>query len=263
MTVCLQADATARSFSAAADTYQRWAVPQSQSAARLVELLPPEADWRLVLDAGCGTGVLLGHLVERFPAASLVGVDIAPGMIESCRQTLGGSPRLSLVVADLEEFRHKQPFDLVASNFCLQWLPDTARSIARLGRLLRPAGLLAAAVPVHGSLVELAHSYRTVTGNDMPGLDFAPREAYLAAVVCAGLRVIQHEDVALTTWFDSPFDVLRHFQATGTTFRHQPGYQPCSVPQTRRLASRYQAEYADAGGRVPLTYRILYLLAER
>lgn len=251
----------ARSFTAAADDYERWAEPQRIGAVRLAALLPPSAEVRSVLDVGCGTGMLLRLLNARYPGASLRGVDVAPGMIEACQRQCASLAGLALTVYDIESFTSASRFDLIASSFCLQWLRQRAATIGRLCSLLQPAGMFAAAVPVAGSLTELSESYHAAIGTEMPGLDFAPSEAYLHALREAGLT-IQHAAVELVgTWFEGSMDVLRYFQATGVLFRHQPGYRPRSVPEIRRLTRYYNTTYANAAGRVPVTYRVLYVVA--
>lgn len=256
------ADAVAENFSAAAASYDRWAAPQRLSAQRLAAMIPADPTPRRILDAGCGTGALVQQLHQRFPRASLVGVDLAAGMIDACRQSLAHIPDLTLVVADLAGYEPSHRFDLIASNFSLHWLPNPADAIRRFRALLDPAGLIALAVPVEGSLAELAQSYRDATRREMPGTVMLSADTYLHALDRAGLRSLHCEITPLVARFSSGLDVLRYFRATGTTLRHQPGYRPHSAAHTRRLTRRYEQLFADPSGRVPLTFSVLYLLAE-
>ena len=263
MAVRPHASGIARSFTAAAADYDRWAEPQRLGAERLAALLPSSALVRSILDVGCGTGLLLRLLHQRFPDASLAGVDVAPGMIEACRRQCSVMAGLSLTVSDIEEFDSPSRYDLIASSFCLQWLRHREATIGRLCHLLRPAGIFAAAIPVSGSLAELAESYRRAIGSEMPGLDFVAPDTYLHALEHAGLTIQRAEVSDLGTWFHRGIEVLRYFQATGAQFRHQPGYRPRSVPEIRRLIRQYETAYADSTGRIPVTYQVLYLQAVR
>jgi malonyl-CoA O-methyltransferase len=252
----------ARGFSAAAGSYDRWAAPQRLAAERLAGLIPAPSDPRSILDAGCGTGALLRLLYDRFPRASLTGIDVADGMIEACRRSFAGIDRLSFITADVADFAPPCPFDLIASNFCLHWTADPAQAIVRLGGMFAPKGLLALAVPVEGSLPELAESYRRAIGVEMGGPPMLAPGVYLDAIDRAGLGLLRHEVGPLRAWFESGLDVLRHFRATGTTLRHLPGHRPRSAAQTRRLVRHYERRFADSAGRVPLTFRVLYVVAQ-
>jgi malonyl-CoA O-methyltransferase len=262
MIVRPQSNAVARSFSAAAGCYERYSPAQREAAGRLIDLLPELPEARSVLDAGCGTGMLLRLLCQRYDRAAVLGVDVAPGMIEACRVRCPDLGRVSLAVADIEQWEPEERFDLIASSFCFQWLRDRSRTLGRLFRMLSPDGVLAAAVPVRGSLPELAESYRAAVGCKVPGLDWAEPEEWLDAIGQTSVCPLRVEVEPVQGWFDSGLDVLRHFHSTGTTFRDQPGYRPASVPAMRRMAAFYERSFAVAG-RVPVTYRVLYLTARR
>jgi SAM-dependent methyltransferase len=97
---------------------------------------------RRVLDAGCGTGYLSRQLARA--GAQVVGVDIAPGMVDLARtkaaaQGLSIEHRVdsasSLVsVAD-------QSVDAVVSNYVLMDLPDLEGAARAIARVLAPGGV--------------------------------------------------------------------------------------------------------------------------
>jgi trans-aconitate 2-methyltransferase len=58
-------------------------------------------------------------------------------------------PGLNFVEADIADFRGDQEWDLVFSNAALQWLPEHARLLTRLGAALAPGGQLAIQVPAN------------------------------------------------------------------------------------------------------------------
>ena len=59
-------------------------------------LAQPTRRQRRILDVGCGTGLLLMLLADRFPEAELVGVDSSPDMLAQARQTLRKRPHIQL-----------------------------------------------------------------------------------------------------------------------------------------------------------------------
>ncbi|MFI4913581.1 MAG: bifunctional 2-polyprenyl-6-hydroxyphenol methylase/3-demethylubiquinol 3-O-methyltransferase UbiG [Steroidobacterales bacterium] len=98
---------------------------------------------RRVLDVGCGGGLLTEALARR--GAQVVGVDLAPAMIEIARlhaseSALAIDYRLSsaeaLVATDAGGF------DVITCMELLEHVPDPAGTLAALARLLRPTGQL-------------------------------------------------------------------------------------------------------------------------
>lgn len=115
----------------------------------LAELLPA-GPWRL-LDLGAGTGSLARALLDRFPEASVVALDLDPVLMTIGRGALGeAGGRLAWRQIDLREpswadaLAPAAPFDAVLSLATLHHF--TAREVAAiyqdLGRLIRPGGLL-------------------------------------------------------------------------------------------------------------------------
>jgi SAM-dependent methyltransferase len=138
----------ARAFDKAAPGYDAVASIQAQVAKTLVMSASVPAP-RSVLDIGCGTGSLLSQAGERWPQASLTGLDIAPGMLDEARRK---TPGLAIIQADAGECDLVQRFDLIFSCMMLHWFPQPAELLRRWRRWLTPQGTLLVGVPVAGSL---------------------------------------------------------------------------------------------------------------
>ncbi|MCP2300176.1 Methyltransferase domain-containing protein [Nocardia amikacinitolerans] len=102
-----------------------------------------------VLDLACGTGTISRRLFARLPEASSVAVDRDPTLLAVARGSFDGDPRISFVVADLEEpgwtrQLPSEPFDAVLTATATHWMPADAlaRLYADLRPLLRPGGVL-------------------------------------------------------------------------------------------------------------------------
>jgi len=122
-------------------------IPQREDAAAKVQRFvqrsatrPPRA----VLDAGCGTGVLLPAILEAFPQAGcVVEADFALAMLRQNTRKAAG-PRVHRVCADVA--RLPAPggtFDLVLCFGILPHLEDVPAALAEWLRVLRPGGALA------------------------------------------------------------------------------------------------------------------------
>jgi ubiquinone/menaquinone biosynthesis C-methylase UbiE len=92
-----------------------------------------------VLDVGCGTGELLGELVESSSVRG-TGVDPSAGMLEVSRSKLAPSVRLQRASAENLPFDDAS-FDAATMRFVVHHL-DRPTAFAEINRVLRAAGRL-------------------------------------------------------------------------------------------------------------------------
>jgi malonyl-CoA O-methyltransferase len=252
--------AVARSFSEAAESYERFAAAQAQIAASLVRRLPAAPEPALVADLGCGTGLLTGLLLQRYPRAALVGIDLAEGMVAACRERWPEGGRARFALADAEAAEARVPgVELVASSCALQWFLDPARTLALWAGVLSRGGRMALATLGEGSFAELDAAHREALGAALPGLRFPDAPALAALVRTAGLAPLLVEAEAITLWHADAREALRSFHETGAVL---PRDAPLSLSQMRRLIAAYERR-RDARGLVPMTYRSIHVIAER
>ncbi len=98
-----------------------------------------------VLDLGCGTGdvaFLAAELVG--PEGAVVGVDVAPGVLETARRRLGerGLANVSFVEQAFESLSFSQPFDAVVGRLFLMYQPDPVAAVRRAAGFVRPGGIV-------------------------------------------------------------------------------------------------------------------------
>ena len=98
-----------------------------------------------VVDLGSGPGQLTATLADRWPAASIVGVDNSADMVAAA--AADQTDRVRFELADLRSWAPSGPLDAIVSNATLQWLPDHLELLARLVSWLSPGGVLAFQVP--------------------------------------------------------------------------------------------------------------------
>jgi SAM-dependent methyltransferase len=104
---------------------------------------------RSVLDVGSGTGSLALAAAERWPVASIVGLDASAGMLSVARHRVGArwpgrdGDRFRWHAADAAEIPLGEAgIDLAISSFVLQLVDDRRAVLREIGRVLRPDGLL-------------------------------------------------------------------------------------------------------------------------
>lgn len=250
------------------DRYSAFAGERERPFADLVARVRT-ADVRFVVDLGCGPGTATVQLLERWPAARVVGVDSSPAMLARAARA-ARAPRLFFEQADLTTWEPDEPPDVVVANAVLQWVPDHVEVIGRFAALLAPGGSLALQVPgnfgepSHTSMRELAASgrWRLPAGllRQSPVLEPA---GYLSVLTGLGLDA----DVWETTYLhvlsgaNPVLDWVR-----GTALR------PLLAVLDDRDAASLEAEYAtalreayppDPAGRTVLPFRRIFAVGRR
>ena len=131
-----------RAFDRAAPAYDRHARLQREVATRLLERVDElRVTPTRVLDVGSGTGECTELLARRFRQGRVVGLDLAPAMVEAARarRRLRLYPAPRYLVADMESLPHPPgTFDFIFSNLSFQWAGDPAGLFAELYRVGRP-----------------------------------------------------------------------------------------------------------------------------
>jgi SAM-dependent methyltransferase len=134
-----------------AEGYATWWAPVlSPAVTELLDAVDPQSGgWERVLDLGTGTGQLALAAVERWPAVTIVGVDASPGMLALADE--GAMTRLPphdrsrfetvTAMADALPFEDAS-FDAALSSFVLQLVPNRARALREVRRVLRPGAPL-------------------------------------------------------------------------------------------------------------------------
>ncbi len=131
-------------FSKSAGSYDE-AVRHNIAGSRRLVMSLPDGDHLRVLDVGCGTGFTSEAMLDRFEVRTLVGVDPAEGMLEVFAAKLGAFPgvEVELRAEDVMEMGVEDgAFDAVICAMALHWFPDKPGAVARMGRALRPGGVM-------------------------------------------------------------------------------------------------------------------------
>jgi ubiquinone/menaquinone biosynthesis C-methylase UbiE len=120
----------------------RWSRRMAPGLVAFAELGPVAS----VLDVGCGTGSLLFELARNPASRRLVGLDASAIYADAARAGTT-DPRIEILHADACAMPFADAsFDAALSQLVLQFVPDPKAAAAEMARVVRPGGVVAAAV---------------------------------------------------------------------------------------------------------------------
>lgn len=262
----------AAAFHQQAVEYDQHVLVQKRVVAQLagsVELHLKRAPER-ILDVGTGTGALLERLHSLYPDARLTGVDIALNMCLRTLQKLGPACRVVNGDAECLPFR-TGAFDLVVSASVLQWVGNLSAALHELRRVVRPGGEIALAFFCDGSLGELQHCFRSAVSACSP--DSGGKMSRLHGFwtvddVTSIVNSMDFERAVITVetevdWYDDLHSLLRSIKNIGAGTVSGGSGSGLGWRGVLQEASRLYLELYGEGGRIPATYKVLYLSARR
>lgn len=219
------------------------------------------------VDLGCGPGNSTQVLAERYPDATVTGLDSSENMLVDARQRL---PALSFESADIARWNPTQAFDVILANASLQWLPDHHELYPRLVSKLSPGGNLAVQTP--DNLAEPAHQLARQIAAEGPwaskigAVKHPPRHdaQFYYALLQPHCRSV---DVWRTTYYhplENHAPVVEWFK--GSALR--PFIEPLDADEKDAFLERYLAAVSQAypaldDGTVLLPFPRLFVVAAR
>jgi trans-aconitate 2-methyltransferase len=203
----------------------------------------------VVVDLGCGPGMLTAALARRWPGAEVRGIDSSAEMIAAAQAQPAAGQRLSFALGDVRDWKPDGRVDVIISNAVLQWVPDHLNVIARWASFLTAGGWLAFQIPgnfdqpSHRALRELASSdrWRPLLAGVPLNRQAADPAEYLDLLARAGLEVDAWETTYLHVLHgDDP--VLDWYQGTGL----RPVLAALPPDQTPLFLDDYRARMNEA-----------------
>jgi malonyl-CoA O-methyltransferase len=224
-----------------------------------------------VLDAGCGEGADLALLQKTYPAAQIVGIDIAPAMVEAAKAPAPGLRALNQMLSRLMPAKAgvdllcgdfgNLPFgpnsvDLVWSNLALHWHPQPDKVFAEWRRVLRVDGLLMFSNFGPDTFKELRTAFAAM--DETPhALPFVDMHDFGDQLVEAGFSTPVMDMETITVTYDTAEALLADVRALGgnplaTRRRGLVGRKAWQ----RMLAALEQQRRPD--GKLGLTFEVIY-----
>lgn len=190
-------------------------------------------------------------------------------MIVAARKRL---PDIAFEVADIRQWRPKEPLDVILANAVLQWIPDHETLFPALIAKLKPGGALAAQMP--DNLDEPSHRLMGEVASDGPwaaklkDAAAARTERHLADWYFRLLRAhAPHVDIWRTTYFHplaGARAIVEWLKGTGL----RPFLDPLDESERQAFLARYEGRIAKAhpaepDGTVLLPFPRLFVITAR
>ena len=256
--------AVRRAFNRAARDYDAAAVLQREVCNRMLERLDYIRQKPAhVLDAGSGTGWGTRQLAQRYPAAQVVALDIALGMLGVAREQSGwwrklfASGNQAHVCADVEALPlAANSMELVWSNLTLQWCNDLPATFRGLKRVLKVGGLLMFSTFGPDTLKELRSAFHGVDDRthvnrfiDMHDIgDMLAHSGFAEPVMDMEIITLTYNDMKAV------MQDLRGIGAHNATAGRAQGMMGKAAWQA--LLGNYERYRRD--GKLPATFEIIY-----
>lgn len=247
-------------FNRAAATYDSACLLQNEIAQRLIEhldLIPIKP--AVIIDLGSATGYSLQLLQQRFPAATIMAIDIADRMLQKIPIENGFR-----VCVDYENLPLAlDSADLIFSNLTFAWTDQNlVKNLQQLRQVLKPQGLLLFSTFGPDTLTELRTSWAAVDTNvhvhdfiDMHDIgDLLLQLHFIDPVMAMEYLTLSYPD-AIT--------LMRDLKATGCQNIAVRRFKALTGKQRfKKFLAEYQ-KYADLENNLPATYEIIYGHARR
>jgi SAM-dependent methyltransferase len=205
---------------------------------------PAEGD---VLEAGCGPGWLWAEAAGSLPEGlRLTLTDLSPGMVAEAGERVGAVGRYAAVetrTADAQALPFPDDsFDVVLANHMLYHVPEPARAVAELARVLRPGGVALTATNGVGHHREMWEIAAEVFGGA------AESQAIDAFGDVSGARMLG-ERFAAVDWRDYPDELhcTDRDDVVAYYLSHPPGEGASPEKQAELVAALDRAFTAGGG----------------
>ncbi len=142
--------------------------------------VPPGMNW---LDAGCGNGAFTEEIATHAAPAAIIGIDPAESQIAYAIKRPGAKPaKFQLGDAQALPFANDS-FDAAVTALVIAFIPDPAKAVAELSRVVRPGGWVASYMwDLPGGGLPLQPMYAAMRKMGLspplpPSFEFSRREA--------------------------------------------------------------------------------------
>jgi trans-aconitate 2-methyltransferase len=202
-------------------------------------------EWRkwhgneIVMDAGCGSGLLTKQLAKKVPRGKVYAVDIDSNMIKQARNNLQSFHNVEIIQSSFIDIRLPQRLDVIFSNSALHWIQDHRKAFQTFWEILRP---------MNNNIRDINNKDTAVNGNIGSGqlLIQCGGDGNLQQIITL-LERMTHLDqfrAYFTNWrqswyFARPDETDKLLKEIGYENRRVYSNRDCTILPNRRVYSRF------------------------
>jgi malonyl-CoA O-methyltransferase len=208
----------AAAFNRAASSYDEHARVQYKVGCELIkQLMTCHQHFNVVLDAGCGTGLITNLLARNIKYQSIDAIDIAEALLISNHTNFPErTQRSSLDYNNIATLTHR--YDLIFSNMALQWSATLSHTLEIFHERLNHHGLLCFSIPLVGTFQEISKSFSL---HPLPNFEMIENILFKL-----GYQMIHSQQKSYLDKFENTLSALRSIKLVGanhTDFRNTIG----------------------------------------
>jgi trans-aconitate 2-methyltransferase len=97
--------------------------------------------WRgneIVMDAGCGSGLLTKQLAKQVPRGKVYAVDIDSNMINQAKNNLQLFDNVEIIQSSFTDIKLPRKIDIIFSNSAFHWIQDHRKAFQNFWEMLKP-----------------------------------------------------------------------------------------------------------------------------
>lgn len=206
------------------------------------------------IDVGCGNGAFTELIVKRFAPAEVHGIDPSEAQLDFAR-TRPSTRAAKFQLGDAMALPFpNDSFDVAVMALVIFFVPDPAKGVAEMARVVRPGGQVAAyvwdviggkatAAPIQSEMLAMGY-----TPPRQPSIEASRIEALRKLWADAGLDAIETTEIDVERTFD---DFEDFWTTTLLIPTLRPTFAAMPIRDAELLKTRVRARMpADAAGRI-------------
>ena len=92
----------------------------------------------IVMDAGCGSGLLTKQLAKQVPRGKIYAVDTDSNMIKQTKNNLKSFDNVEIIQSSFTDVKLPRKMDVIFSNSALHWVQDNRKVFRKFWEILKP-----------------------------------------------------------------------------------------------------------------------------
>ncbi|WP_460497312.1 class I SAM-dependent methyltransferase [Glycomyces tarimensis] len=182
----------------------RYRTPDFDPVDTAAGLLPSALGY--LLDVGCGYGRYVNRLRADHPEATVVGIDLSPGMLTEVE------PPVMVAAAEAVPYPDDS-VDAVLAMHMLYHVPDIAKAVGEFRRVLKPGGTLLVSTNVEGDMAAMYELWNAAIASVLGEAAFRPEA-----------EVARFDGANAPGYLEAAFASVERIEKTGTV--SVPGPEP-------------------------------------